>query len=226
MKEVETLPNDWSLMLFEEYTKPYYSSLSEFLDHEYATQRVYPNPEDLFRAMSLTSFGNTKVVILGQDPYHGAGQANGLAFSVNKDVGVPPSLRNIFKELYDDLGCIPPSHGYLGHWAEQGVLLLNCVLTVREGKPNSHAGHGWETLTDSVIKALSTSKSESVVFVLWGSYAQRRSILIDTSRHFIISSAHPSPLSASRGFFGSKPFSKANECLQSVGLEKVDWRIH
>jgi uracil-DNA glycosylase len=226
VKEVETLPNDWSLMLFEEFKKPYYESLSSFLDYEYATHQVYPAPEDLFKAMSLTSFGSTKVAILGQDPYHGFGQANGLAFSVNKDVSIPPSLRNIFKELNNDLGLLPPSHGYLGHWAEQGVLLLNCVLSVRDGKPTSHAGHGWELLTDSVIRSLSDSKSESVVFVLWGNYAQKRSALIDTSRHFIISSTHPSPLSASRGFLGSKPFSTINNYLQSSGLTEVDWAIH
>ena len=216
------LGNDWDTILADEWEKPYYQDLRYFLRVEYANQRIYPPMNDIFNALRYTSFGDTKVVIIGQDPYHGAGQAHGLCFSVQPGVTPPPSLKNMFKELHSDLGLPEPPTGELTHWARQGVLLLNTVLTVREGQPTSHQGKGWEVFTDAVIDALARERS-NLVFILWGSYAQRKGAFIDRSRHCVIESAHPSPLSAHRGFFGSKPFSRANAYLEEHGIAPISW---
>ncbi|MFH5185487.1 uracil-DNA glycosylase [Paenibacillus sp. TAB 01] len=218
------LSNDWAGLLEAEFEKPYYKELRQFLKQEYSHHTIYPDMHDIFNALHLTSYANTKIVILGQDPYHGAGQAHGLSFSVKPGVPAPPSLQNMFKELRSDLGIDIPNHGYLVHWAEQGVLLLNTVLTVREGMPNSHKGMGWEQFTDQVIRLLN-DREEPIVFILWGSHAQQKAQLITNKRHEILRSAHPSPLSAHRGFFGSKPYSKANEFLNRHGEEEIDWRL-
>ncbi|WP_026174116.1 uracil-DNA glycosylase [Effusibacillus pohliae] len=218
------LKNDWQPLLEVEFQKPYYLQLRQFLIEEYRTRVVYPDKYDIFNALHLTPFANTKVVILGQDPYHGPGQAHGLSFSVKPGVQPPPSLQNIFKELHDDMGCPIPNHGHLAKWAEQGVLLLNNVLTVRAGSPNSHRGKGWEMFTDRVISILN-NREKPVVFLLWGSHAQAKMRLITARHHCIIRSPHPSPLSAHRGFFGSRPFSRANRFLRSIGSEEVDWQI-
>ncbi|GIN58527.1 uracil-DNA glycosylase [Lederbergia ruris] len=220
----QILKNDWATKVGDEFTKPYYVKLREFLKREYATQTIYPPMHDIFNALHYTSFEQVKVVILGQDPYHGPHQAHGLSFSVQPTVKQPPSLKNIFIELENDLGVPPPDHGYLVSWAEQGVLLLNSVLTVRQGQAHSHRGKGWEIFTDQVIKVLN-EKATPVIYILWGSAAQSKQALIDTSKHYIIKSPHPSPLSAYRGFFGSKPFSKTNEILKKTGQTEVDWRI-
>ena len=219
---VHFLQNDWAEVLDEEFEKPYYKELREFLKHAYASERVYPPMEDIYNALRVTPYASTKVVILGQDPYHGPGQAHGLSFSVRPGVQPPPSLLNIFKEMESDIGCARPNHGCLLGWAEQGVLLLNTTLTVAQGRPNSHAGHGWETLTDAIIAKLS-ARQTPMVFILWGAHAQSKVALIDTHRHHIIKSPHPSPLSASRGFFGSRPFSRANAYLIQDGLDPIDW---
>ena len=219
---VHFLQNDWAEVLDEEFEKPYYKELREFLKHAYASERVYPPMEDIYNALRVTPYASTKVVILGQDPYHGPGQAHGLSFSVRPGVQPPPSLLNIFKEMESDIGCAPPNHGCLLGWAEQGVLLLNTTLTVAQGRPKSHAGHGWETLTDAIIAKLS-ARQTPMVFILWGAHAQSKVALIDTHRHHIIKSPHPSPLSASRGFFGSRPFSRANAYLIQDGLDPIDW---
>ena len=219
---VHFLQNDWAEVLDEEFQKPYYKELREFLKHAYSTERVFPPMEDIYNALRVTSYADTKVVILGQDPYHGPGQAHGLSFSVRPGVQPPPSLLNIFKELEDDIGCTRPDHGCLLGWAEQGVLLLNTTLTVAQGRPKSHAGHGWETLTDAIIQKLG-DRETPMVFILWGAHAQGKIPLIDTSRHHIIKSPHPSPLSASRGFFGSRPFSRTNAYLVQDGLGPIDW---
>ena len=187
-------------------------------------KKIHPSNKDIFRAFELTSFKNVKIIILGQDPYHGPNQANGLAFSVNSEVRFPPSLLNIFKEYSTDLNLPTPTDGNLSVWAERGVLLLNSILTVESGSPGSHKDFGWEEFTNQIIKALSDKKS-NLVFILWGSYAQSKKILIDSSKHFIIATPHPSPLSAHRGFFGSKPFSKANDYLRKNKNEEIDWRI-
>ena len=200
------LGNDWDSILADEWQKPYYLELRKFLKQEYSTQTVYPNMEDIFNALKLTSFEDTKVVIIGQDPYHGFGQAHGLCFSVKKGVVPPPSLKNIYKELHSDIGFQIPNHGELTSWAKQGVLLLNNVLTVREGSPNSHKGKGWEIFTDRVIGELN-KKETPVVFLLWGANAQKKAEIITNPKHFKLLSVHPSPLSASRGFFGCKHFS-------------------
>lgn len=221
---MKILKNDWAPLLEPEFEKPYYQELRRFLVNEYNEQTIYPDKYDIFSALHLTSYENTKVVILGQDPYHGKGQAHGLSFSVKPGVRIPPSLKNIYKELADDLGCKIPNHGYLEHWAKQGVLMLNTVLTVREGKANSHRGKGWETFTDQVIKQVN-QREKPVVFILWGRPAQMKKSLITNSHHYIIESPHPSPLSASRGFFGSKPFSKTNQFLREIGSEEIDWQI-
>ncbi|MCS7460162.1 uracil-DNA glycosylase [Paenibacillus doosanensis] len=218
------LHNDWQPLLAEEFEQPYYKELREFLKGEYRTRTVYPNMHDIFNALHLTSYADVKVVILGQDPYHGAGQAHGLSFSVKPGVPAPPSLQNMFKELRDDLGCFVPNNGYLVRWAEQGVLMLNTVLTVREATPNSHKGKGWERFTDRVIYHLNL-REQPIVFILWGSHAQAKMQLITNPQHHVLRSPHPSPLSAHRGFFGSKPFSKANGFLTSIGLEPIDWQI-
>lgn len=217
-----TFQNDWGELLGPEFEKPYYQSLRRKLIEEYKKGPVYPDMYDLFNAFHATSFENVKVVILGQDPYHGAGQAHGLAFSVKPGVRVPPSLQNIYKELHDDLGCAIPEHGCLDAWAEQGVLLLNTSLSVRGGQANSHQGLGWEKLTDRVIELLNARK-KPVVFILWGSNARSKKRLITNPDDLIIESPHPSPLSASRGFFGSRPFSKANAFLESHGMRPINW---
>lgn len=217
------LKNDWAPLLEEEFKKPYYIKLRQFLIKEYKTRIVYPNMYDIYNALHYTPFEETKVVILGQDPYHGPGQAHGLSFSVQPGVKAPPSLQNIFKELRDDVGCTIPNHGCLVKWAEQGVLLLNTVLTVRKGMPNSHKGIGWETFTDQVIRTLN-ERERPVVFILWGRNAQAKKQLI-SPRHYIIESPHPSPFSADRGFFGSRPFSKTNQFLREIGSPEIDWQI-
>ena len=198
--------------------------LAAFVAEERKHYTVYPPKADVFTALALTPYDNVRVVILGQDPYHGPNQAHGLAFSVRKGVRPPPSLVNMFTELRDDLGITPPRHGYLVPWAEQGVLLLNTVLTVRAGAAASHKGHGWERLTDRIIELLS-ARGQPVVFVLWGTPAQRKTVLIDTKRHTIIRSVHPSPLSAASGFFGSRPFSKVNTALAASGQPPIDWQL-
>ena len=210
------LNNDWNSLLKEEFRKPYFERLEEFLRQEYAEKIVYPNKDDIFSALQLTAYKDAKVVILGQDPYHGAGQAHGLSFSVNPEVRIPPSLRNIYQELHSDLGCSIPNNGYLQKWAEEGVLLLNTVLTVREGEPHSHREKGWEKFTNKVISLIS-EREKPVAFVLWGRPAQSKIDLIDTRKHKVIESPHPSPLSAYRGFFGSGPFSKVNDFLTGIG---------
>ena len=216
------LDKDWQGLLQEEIQKPYMKELSDFLDFEYQNEVVYPPQQEIFTAFNLTPFNNVKVVVLGQDPYHGPNQAKGLAFSVNDGVAIPPSLRNIYKELVADIGCPQPSGPDLSPWAKQGVLLLNTTLTVRGGAPMSHTKKGWETFTDRVLTLLN-EKAEPVVFILWGKHAQSKVKLIDTDKHFIIESVHPSPLSAHRGFFGSKPFSRANEFLVSKRLKPIEW---
>ncbi|REK76291.1 uracil-DNA glycosylase [Paenibacillus paeoniae] len=220
-----TLPdNDWSGHLNDELSKPYMQKLLETIEAQYEEAAIYPPKEHLFAALKFTSFANTKVVILGQDPYHGHGQAHGLSFSVQKGVKLPPSLRNIYKELVEDMGCELPAHGYLESWARQGVLLLNTVLTVQDGKPASHQKLGWETFTDKIIKLLS-EREQPTMFVLWGKHAQDKAKSIDTNKHGMIASVHPSPLAARNGFFGSKPFSRANEFLIENGIQPIDWRI-
>lgn len=216
------LSNDWQDIVGEEFDKPYYTELREFLKEQYANETVYPPQDEIWSAFEHTAFKDVKVVILGQDPYHGQGQAHGLSFSVKPGVRIPPSLRNIFKELNDDIGCEQPSDGTLTKWANQGVMMLNTVLTVRKGDANSHRGKGWEKFTDEVIRKLSARK-EPVIFVLWGKPAQTKKQLIDLERHDVIEAPHPSPFSASRGFFGSKPFSKVNSLLQKRGEEPIDF---
>lgn len=218
------LENDWDPLLEAEFAKPYYQELRSFLAREYRSRAVYPDMYDIYSALRLTGYDQTKVVILGQDPYHGPGQAHGLSFSVKPGVPAPPSLQNIFKELQDDLGCAIPNNGHLVKWAEQGVLLLNTVLTVQAHNANSHRGKGWESFTDRVIELLN-EREKPVVFMLWGSPAQQKMQRIDARRHPIIRSPHPSPLSAYRGFFGSRPFSRANRFLREQGIEEIDWQI-
>lgn len=211
----------WKEVLAEEMKKPYFVELQSFLDKEYAEHTIYPDRHDIGSAFHFTPFNEVKVVILGQDPYHGPGQAHGMSFSVKPGVAIPPSLRNMFKELSEDIGCSIPMCGYLENWAKQGVLLLNTVLTVRAGEANSHKGMGWETLTDAVIQKLS-EREKPVIFVLWGKPAQSKMKLIDTTKHLILQAPHPSPLSAHRGFFGSKPYSKINAQLISWGDKPID----
>jgi len=218
---VAAAKTDWNPILKEELAKPYWDELQQFVAGERARGEVYPPPEDVFAALHLTTYADTRVLILGQDPYHGPNQAHGLCFSVRHGVRVPPSLQNIHKEMHSDLGLQAPEHGNLESWARDGVLLLNAVLTVRAHEAASHRKHGWETFTDAVIAAVN-AKPETVVFLLWGSYARAKKKLIDTSRHVIIESPHPSPLSAHRGFLGSRPFSRANEALIAAGREPVD----
>lgn len=218
------LGNDWDEILSEEFRSPYYISLREFLKTEYSTRRIFPPMNDIFSAFKASPFENTRVVIIGQDPYHGLGQAHGLCFSVKKGVAPPPSLKNIYKEINDDLGLPIPDHGQLSAWARQGVLMLNSVLTVREGAPTSHKDKGWETFTDNVIKKLN-EKQTPIVFLLWGTYAQKKGQLITNPVHYKLCAAHPSPLSAYSGFFGCKHFSKTNEILEKHGLEPIDWRV-
>jgi uracil-DNA glycosylase len=215
---------DWNPVLRGELSEPYWKALQEFVAEERRRHTVYPTHDAVFRALHLTPYETTRVLILGQDPYHGPGQAHGLSFSVPRGVRVPPSLANIHAELRSDLGLAAPDHGNLEPWAQRGVLLLNATLTVRAGQAGSHQGKGWETFTDQVIRAVN-GKPDRVVFVLWGSSARRKRALIDTSRHAIVESPHPSPLSAHNGFFGSRPFSKANEALTKAGLPEIDWSL-
>jgi uracil-DNA glycosylase len=216
--------NDWQIILQEEFEKDYYQKLRRQLKNEYRSHPVYPAMDQIFNALHYTSYQDTKVLLLGQDPYHGENQAHGLCFSVSGDQPVPPSLKNIYKELRDDLGCSIPNHGYLKKWADQGVLMLNAVLTVRAGQAASHKKIGWELFTDRIIDLLN-QKEEPVVFLLWGNFAQSKASLIDNPRHLILRSPHPSPLSANRGFFGSRPFSKVNHFLQQHHIEPIDWCI-
>lgn len=216
--------NDWDDILKGEFEKEYYLELRRFLIKEYKTNTVYPSMYDIFNALKYTSYKDVKAVIIGQDPYHGAGQAHGLCFSVNKDIQIPPSLLNIFKELNSDIGFEIPVHGYLKSWADRGVLLLNAVLTVRGGAANSHKGKGWEYFTDTVIKHLN-EKEEPIVFLLWGANAKAKVKMITNPNHLILTAAHPSPLSAYNGFFGCKHFSKTNEFLLSKGRNPIDWTI-
>lgn len=215
---------DWNPVLRGEFAKPYWSQLQSFVAEERARHQVFPPHDEVFAALHLTPYADVKVLVLGQDPYHGPGQAHGLCFSVREGVPAPPSLDNIFKELKADLDIDPPAHGDLTAWARQGVLLLNTSLTVRARQANSHQGKGWETFTDEVIRAVN-AKPERVVFVLWGANARKKKALIDTSRHVVVESAHPSPLSAHNGFFGSRPFSRANAALVEAGRDPVDWRL-
>jgi len=219
--DVKIAPS-WKDRLEKEFEKEYFTSLIQFVKQEYQTQTVYPPGKEIFRAFDCCAFEDVKVVIIGQDPYHGPGQANGLCFSVRDGVRQPPSLVNIFKEINKDLGKSIPVSGDLERWAHQGVLLLNATLTVRASSPASHQNKGWETFTDAAIKMISDAKS-NVVFLLWGAYAQKKGEVINRSKHLVLVSAHPSPFSADRGFFGCKHFSKANEYLQSKGLKEIDW---
>lgn len=218
------MKTDWNPLLRDQFAEPYWDALTTFVAAERATHAVYPPADEVFAALHLTSHANTRVVILGQDPYHGAGQAHGLCFSVRHGVRVPPSLMNIHRELHDDIGIAIPDHGNLEPWARNGVLLLNTTLTVRHGAAGSHQGHGWERFTDRVIEIVA-AKPQRVVFILWGAAARRKRSMIDTDRHVIIESAHPSPLSARNGFFGSRPFSRANTALVETGLDPVEWSL-
>lgn len=216
--------NDWDEILKDEFKKEYYLKLRAFLKEEYSTRRIFPDMYELFSALRETSYGDTKVVIIGQDPYHEVGQAHGMSFSVKPGIPAPPSLQNIFKELQDDLGCKIPNNGYLLPWAKQGVLLLNAVLTVREGEADSHKNKGWETFTDRIIHELN-GRRDPIVFLLWGANARRKAEVIDRKKHVVLEAAHPSPLSAFRGFFGCKHFSKANEALLSFMRTPIDWQL-
>lgn len=216
--------NDWDIMLQDEFDRPYFKRLENFLTEEGARYEIYPPQEDVFNALRYSSFQDTKVVILGQDPYHEPGQAHGLCFSVNKGVTIPPSLVNIYKEIENDLGIKMPGHGYLADWAKQGVLLLNTVLTVRRGQANSHKGKGWEIFTDRIVEILN-QRQKPMVFILWGANAKSKTELITNKEHMVITGAHPSPLSAWKGFFGGRYFSKANRYLEITGQEPVDWGI-
>ncbi|MCF2936834.1 uracil-DNA glycosylase [Paenibacillus alkaliterrae] len=219
-----SLSNDWSRQLEAELSTTYMRELASFLQRKYAEKTVYPRRDEIFNALHYTPYEQTKVVILGQDPYHGPGQAHGLSFSVKKGIKVPPSLKNIYKELEEDIGCRIPDHGCLESWAKQGVLLLNTVLTVEEGNANSHQGLGWERFTDSIIEALN-NRGQPVVFILWGKHAQTKATNINADKHHVIISPHPSPFAARKGFFGSKPFSRTNAFLESIGSDPIDWSI-
>lgn len=218
------IANDWLVELGSEFKKPYYKTLYEFVKQEYNTTQVFPPSEEIFTAFHLTPLSEVKVVIIGQDPYHNVGQAHGLCFSVKPDVEIPPSLVNIYQELHDDLGCAIPNNGYLIKWAKQGVLMLNTVLTVRAHMANSHRGKGWEEFTDAAIRALN-KQDRPIVFILWGRPAQMKKSMLNNPHHLILEAPHPSPLSAYRGFFGSRPFSKTNQFLQEKGLAPIDWQI-
>ncbi len=215
------IDSSWNVVLKEEFEKPYFKNLVEFVKNEYRTTQCFPSGKNIFAAFNATPFNKVKIVLLGQDPYHNYNQANGLCFSVPDGIQFPPSLQNIFKELYDDLG-IHRTKGDLIDWAQQGIFLLNATLTVRAHNAGSHQNKGWETFTDEVIKQISSQK-EKIIFILWGSFAQRKKLLIDTSKHYIIEAVHPSPLSAYRGFFGSKPFSKINKILSENNQEIIHW---
>ena len=215
---------DWDSLLAEEFDKDYIKELEDFLDSEYASCSVHPDREDIFTALRWTGYEDTKVVIFGQDPYHGENQAHGLAFSVKKGIEIPPSLQNMYKELHDELGLYIPNNGFLEKWARQGVLLLNASLTVRDGEANSHKGKGWERLTDRITELLNERK-KPVIFMLWGNDAKRKTELITAPQHLILTAAHPSPLSASRGFFGCGHFKKANNMLAAMNKAPIDWQI-
>ena len=215
---------DWNPLLRRQFSEPYWAELQGFIQHERQIAEVYPPETDVYAALHLTSFADVKVLILGQDPYHGSGQAHGLCFSVRRGVQIPPSLQNIYKEMHSDLGVLPPEHGNLEEWARQGVLLLNTVLTVRASNAGSHRNRGWESFTDEIIRVVN-QKKERVVFLLWGAFAQKKKILIDGPQHSIIEAPHPSPLSAHRGFLGSKPFSRTNAALVEAGRGAVDWTL-
>lgn len=218
------ITNDWLEPLSSEFRKGYYSQLYNFVKDEYSKTVVYPPAEDIFNAFHFTPLKDVKVLLLGQDPYHNEHQAHGLSFSVQPGQDIPPSLVNIYKELHDDLGCYIPNNGYLKKWADQGVLLLNTVLTVRAHQANSHQGHGWEQFTDAVIQAVN-AQDRPIVYMLWGAPARRKKAMLTNPKHLILDAPHPSPLSAYRGFFGCKHFSKANEFLKASGLEPIDWQI-
>jgi uracil-DNA glycosylase len=222
--EGASMKTDWNPLLRGEFAKPYWVELQQFVTAERTRATIFPSHDEVFAALHLTPFAEVKAVVLGQDPYHGPNQAHGLCFSVRRGVPPPPSLQNIFKELEADLGIPPPSHGCLDAWARRGVLLLNASLTVRAGRAASHQGKGWETFTDEVLRTVNT-KPERVVFILWGASARRKKALIDTTRHVVIESPHPSPLSASSGFFGSRPFSRTNAALVEAGREPIDWSL-
>src|SRR5713226_8267814 len=219
-----SIPESWHEHIDEEFSQPYFQKLAQFVDEERQHSTVFPPEEDVFNAFRYTPYDRVNVLLLGQDPYHDDNQAHGLCFSVRPGIKPPPSLVNMFHELRTDVGFRIPNNGYLVHWAEQGILMLNAVLTVRAHSPNSHKNHGWETFTDAIIRKVNT-KDDPVVFVLWGGYAQKKLALIDTSRHTIVQSAHPSPLSARNGFFGSKPFSAINRALREADKPEIDWQI-
>lgn len=221
---MSAITNDWLSVIQPEFAKPYYKELYETVKNEYATHRVYPDSKDLFNAFHFTPLKDVKVVIIGQDPYHNTGQAHGLCFSVKPGIDIPPSLINIYKELESDLGCFIPDNGYLEKWARQGVLLLNTVLTVRAHEANSHKGIGWEQFTDAVIAGLN-KEDRPIVFLLWGAPAQRKSKMLNNPKHLILEAPHPSPLSAYRGFFGCRHFSRTNDFLVQNGLTAIDWQI-
>lgn len=218
------ITNDWLEPLKVEFSKPYYARLYKKVMEEYRTRLIFPAPDDIFNAFAFTPLSEVKVVILGQDPYHGDGQAHGLCFSVKPDVEIPPSLENIYKELHDDCGCYIPDNGYLTKWSDQGVMLLNTVLTVRAHQANSHRGIGWEEFTDAAIRTLN-EQDRPIVFMLWGRPAQMKKSMLDNPKHLILEAPHPSPLSAFRGFFGCRHFSRANKFLKANGLEPIDWQI-
>ncbi len=218
------ISNDWLEPLTEEFKKPYYKALYEKVVEEYRTVPVFPPSDEIFNAFNYTPLSKVKCVIIGQDPYHNVGQAHGLCFSVKPDVAIPPSLVNIYKELHDDIGCNIPNNGYLKKWADQGVLMLNAVLTVRAHQANSHQGIGWEKFTDAAIRILN-EQDRPIVYLLWGAPAQKKAAQVDNPKHLLLKAPHPSPLSAYRGFFGCKHFSKANEFLVKNGLELIDWQI-
>ncbi|MGM8216393.1 uracil-DNA glycosylase [Bacillaceae bacterium W0354] len=215
---------DWKWLLQSEFTKDYFSNLINIIEEEYKNKTIFPARKEVFRALNETSFCNTKVVIIGQDPYHGENQANGLSFSVNKGATIPPSLNNIYKELVNDLNCPKPRDGDLTHWAQEGVLLLNTVLTVEKGKAHSHRNIGWETFTDKIISIIN-EKKQNIVFILWGKQALNKGKVIDITKHYIIYSPHPSPLSAQRGFFNSRPFSKTNDYLRHHEIKPIKWTM-
>jgi uracil-DNA glycosylase len=221
---IPLISNSWQQILKQEFEQPYFKNLQDFLTAERQTQTIFPAATDIFSAFELTPYENVRVLLLGQDPYHDNNQAHGLCFSVQPGIKTPPSLANIYKELHSDLDCKIPNNGYLESWSKQGILMLNAVLTVRAHTPNSHKDKGWETFTDTVIKIVN-QKSDPVIFVLWGAYAQKKLKLIDTTRHLAIQSAHPSPLSARNGFFGSKPFSAINSALESFDRPIINWQI-
>ncbi|MBC7767007.1 uracil-DNA glycosylase [Arenimonas sp.] len=220
LKEIHS---SWKTLIKDQFSQDYFKILSEFVTSEYNTRTIYPTQKEIFKAFDLCPFNKTKVIIIGQDPYHGLNQANGLSFAVHKNIPLPPSLKNIFKEIESDVGIKPEQNGDLSRFATQGVLLLNATLTVRAQTPGSHQNKGWEQFTDAVIKKLS-DKKEHLVFILWGNYAKKKGLVIDRNKHCIIESSHPSPFSAHNGFFGSKPFSKTNEYLKKIGVSEIDWR--